>query len=131
MSRTRSAHEEANLRLVHDVYEIVLKPLDPSRVDDYFAPGYIQHNPMAETGAEGLKRFLAWAREDSPDATHDVKRLFVDGDHVIGHVHVVIKPGDAGNSVIDIFRIENGRIAEHWDAAQPVPEQQENANGMF
>lgn len=123
--------EEANRRLVLDVYEHVLQPLDSSRVDDYFAPGYIQHNPMARTGAQGLKEFLDWARRTSPDAQHLVKRVFADGDHVVAHVHVIINPGERGNAVVDIFRIENGRIAEHWDVAQPVPEQSANQNGMF
>lgn len=126
-----SQQEEANLRLVRAVYEHVLTPIDSSRVDEFFAPGYIQHNPMAETGAAGLKQFLDWARSASPDATHDVKRMFADGDHVIAHVHVVIHPGERGNSVIDIFRIENGRVAEHWDASQPIPATSSNSNSMF
>ncbi len=126
-----TAAEEANLALVRKVYELVLKPLDSARVDEFFAPGYIQHNPMAESGAQGLKDFLDWARSTSPDAEHRVKRMFADGDHVIAHVHVIINPGERGNAVIDIFRIENGRIAEHWDAAQPVPADSANANGMF
>jgi len=127
---SRTAQEEANRRLVLDVYEHVLKPLDSSRVDEFFAPGYIQHNPLAETGADGLKRFLDWARTDSPDAEHHVKRVFVGGDHVIVHVHVVIKPGEPGNAVVDIFRVEAGRIAEHWDVAQPVATSSSNRNGM-
>ena len=86
---------------------------------------------MAQTGAQGLKDFLDWAKGDSPDAHHDVKRMFADGDFVIAHVHVVIKPGTPGNAVIDIFRIEDGKIAEHWDAMQPVPENSANGNGMF
>jgi predicted SnoaL-like aldol condensation-catalyzing enzyme len=128
---TYSQQEEANRRLVSAVYEHVLKPLDSSRVDEFFAPDYIQHNPMAATGASGLKTFLDWARSTSPRATHEVKRMFADGDHVIAHVHVVINPGDRGNAVIDIFRIENGRVAEHWDAAQAIPAQAANQNGMF
>jgi predicted SnoaL-like aldol condensation-catalyzing enzyme len=128
---THSQREEANRQLILAVYEHVLKPLDSSRVDDFFAPGYIQHNPMAETGAAGLKQFLDWARSTSPGATHEVKRMLVDGDFVVAHVHVVINPGERGNAVIDIFRIENGRVAEHWDAAQPVPASSANRNGMF
>ncbi|MBU6445538.1 MAG: nuclear transport factor 2 family protein [Alphaproteobacteria bacterium] len=126
-----SAAEEANLALVREVYELVLKPLDSARVDEFFAPGYLQHNPMAATGAQGLKDFLDWAKSTAPDAEHRVKRMFVDGDHVVAHVHVIIHPGERGNAVIDIFRIENGRVAEHWDAAQPVPADSANANGMF
>lgn len=126
-----SSREEANRRLVLQVYEHVLKPLDSSRVDEFFARDYIQHNPMAATGADGLKAFLDWARAGSPRAEHHVKRVFVDGDYVIAHVHVIINPGERGNAVVDIFRIADGRIAEHWDAAQPVPAQAANANGMF
>ena len=123
--------EEANRQLVLGAYEHVLKPLDSSRVDDFFAPGYVQHNPMARTGANGLKDFLDWARAQSPDAEHRVKRVFADGDHVIAHVHVIINPGERGNAVVDIFRIEDGRIAEHWDVAQVVPADSANSNGMF
>ncbi|MPT47118.1 MAG: hypothetical protein E2598_01705 [Sphingobium sp.] len=123
--------EEANLRTVRAVYDEVLEPLDSTQVDKWFRQDYIQHSPMAETGADGLKCFLNWAKAQSPDAHHDVKRMFADGDYVIAHVHVVIEPGTAGNAVIDIFRLEDGLIAEHWDASQPVPAQSANNNGVF
>lgn len=131
MTRTLDARERANRELIAAVYEEVLKPLDSGRVDDFFAPGYIQHNPMAETGADGLKRFLDWAKAMAPGATHDVKRILVDGDFVVGHVHVVVNPGERGRTVVDIFRIENGRVAEHWDSAQEIPSESANTNGMF
>jgi predicted SnoaL-like aldol condensation-catalyzing enzyme len=123
--------EEANRRLVLNVYEHVLKPLDSARVDEFFRPDYIQHNPLAATGAAGLKQFLDWARANSRGSEHRVKRVFVDGDYVIAHVHVIINAGERGNAVVDIFRIENGLVAEHWDAAQPVPATAANDNGMF
>ncbi|MGH8218685.1 MAG: nuclear transport factor 2 family protein [Steroidobacteraceae bacterium] len=123
--------EEANLRLIMRVYEQVLGPLDSSRVDELFAPDYIQHSPLAATGAAGLKAFLDWARNHSPDAKHSVKRIFADGDHVIAHVHVVIRPGDRGNAVVDIFRIENGKVAEHWDVAQEISERCAHDNGVL
>jgi predicted SnoaL-like aldol condensation-catalyzing enzyme len=128
---TRTAHEEANHRLVAAMYERVLRPLDSSCVDEFFAPDYIQHSPLAATGARGLKDFLDWARSRSPLAEHRVKRLFVDGDYVIAHVHVIINPGERGNAVVDIFRIAAGRIAEHWDVAQEVPATSANENGVF
>jgi predicted SnoaL-like aldol condensation-catalyzing enzyme len=128
MSRTA---RETNLRLVAAMYERVLQPLSSSCVDEFFAPDYIQHSPLAVTGAQGLKDFLDWARARSPDAEHRVKRLFADGDYVIAHVHVIINPGERGNAVVDIFRIAAGRIAEHWDVAQEVPATSANENGVF
>lgn len=128
---THSPQETANLALVRAMYEKVLQPLDASRVDEYFQPSYIQHNPMARTGAAGLREFLVWAKEQSPEAEHLVKRLFADGEFVIAQVHVIIEPGTRGNAVIDIFRIEGDRIAEHWDAAQPIPATIRHDNGIF
>jgi predicted SnoaL-like aldol condensation-catalyzing enzyme len=130
-ARQEKLTEEANRRLVANMYERVLKPLDSSRVDEFFARDYIQHNPLAATGAKGLKDFLDWARIRAPNAEHRVKRMFVDGDYVIAHVHVIINPGERGNAVVDIFRIANGHIAEHWDVAQEVPDEAANNNGMF
>jgi predicted SnoaL-like aldol condensation-catalyzing enzyme len=130
-SRQDRLIEEANRRLVANMYERVLKSMDSSRVDEFFAHDYIQHNPLAATGAKGLKDFLDWARARAPASEHRVKRLFVDGDYVIAHVHVIINPGERGNAVVDIFRVANGRIAEHWDVAQEVPAKAANANGMF
>jgi predicted SnoaL-like aldol condensation-catalyzing enzyme len=130
-ARQEKLVEEANRRLVANMYERVLKPLDSSRVDEFFARDYVQHNPLAASGAQGLKDFLDWARARAPAAEHRVKRLFVDGDYVIAHVHVIINPGDLGNAVVDIFRIAQGRVAEHWDVAQEVPRKSANDNGMF
>jgi predicted SnoaL-like aldol condensation-catalyzing enzyme len=130
-ARQEKLVEEANRRLVANMYERVLKPLDSSQVDEFFARDYVQHNPLAATGAQGLKDFLDWARARAPAAEHRVKRMFVDGDYVIAHVHVIINPGDLGNAVVDIYRVAQGRIAEHWDVAQEVPTRSANTNGMF
>ena len=131
MARTLSPEEADNRRLIENVYEFVLQPLDSARVYEFIAPDYVQHSPLAETGAEGLKRFLDWARTASPNAVHDVKRILVDGDYVVGHVHVIVNPGDRGHVAIDIFRIENGKVAEHWDAIQPIGAEARNDNGVF
>lgn len=128
---SRTAQEEANLALVLDMFAHVLNPMDSAAVDRFIAPGYIQHNQMAEPGREGLKKFLDMIRAATPQAVHDVKRAFVDGDHVTVHYHVRRTPDDKGWAVIDIFRLEDGMIAEHWDVMQDVVEGGPNPIGPF
>jgi predicted SnoaL-like aldol condensation-catalyzing enzyme len=128
---SRTAEEEANLALVLEMFEQVLNPMDSGAVDHFIAPDYIQHNQMAEPGRDGLKTFLDMIREQTPQAVHDVKRAFVDGDHVTVHYHVRRWPGDQGWTVIDIFRLENGLIAEHWDVMQDVVPGGPNPLGPF
>ena len=128
---SRTAEEEANLALVFDMFAHVLNPMDSAAVDRFISPDYIQHNQLAEPGREGLTRFLDTIRAETPDAVHDVKRAFVDGDHVTVHYHVRRWPDDNGWAVIDIFRLESGLIAEHWDVMQDVVPGGPNPLGPF
>ncbi|MBN8499776.1 MAG: nuclear transport factor 2 family protein [Sphingomonadales bacterium] len=129
MSRTEA--EQANLDLVLAMYRDVLMPMDSTRVDDYIAPDYIQHSSLAAPGVQALKDFLDVVKVQSPLATHNLKRAFVDGDHVIVHHHVIRHAADPGLAVVDIFRVAKGRIVEHWDVLQDVPEQPLNPLPMF
>jgi predicted SnoaL-like aldol condensation-catalyzing enzyme len=128
---SHSAQEQADLAHVLAMYRDVLMALDSTRVDDYILPGYIQHSTLAEPGVQALKDWLDARRADSPDAVQTIHRSFVDGDHVIVHVHVARWKGDPGMAVVDIFRLENGMIAEHWDVLQDVPSKPVNPLGMF
>ena len=53
------------------------------------------------------------------------------GDNVILHVHSVREKDTRGRAIVDIFRLENGKIVEHWDVVQEIPEKAANTNGMF
>lgn len=126
-----SAEERANLDHVLAMYRDVLMALDSSRVDNYIRADYIQHSSLAAPGVQALKDWLDARRLDSPDSHQTIHRSFADGDHVIVHVHVVRWPGDPGFAVVDIFRLEDGMIVEHWDVLQEVPTNPVNTNGMF
>jgi predicted SnoaL-like aldol condensation-catalyzing enzyme len=126
-----SAEERANLNLVAGLFRDVLNPMDSAAVDRYIAADYIQHSQMAPPGRDALKAFLDMIREASPQAVHDVKRMFADGDHVIVHYHVRRWPDDIGFAVMDIFRIAEGLIAEHWDVTMDVPTGGPNPNSPF
>jgi predicted SnoaL-like aldol condensation-catalyzing enzyme len=104
---------------------------DTQVVDRFVRPDYIQHNPLAPDGAEALKNLGTAVRRQFPDAQYDVKRVIADGDLVLVHSNVVMTPGTRGSAVVDIFRFQGGRIAEHWDVTQAVPETSANDNTMF
>ncbi len=127
----RTAQEQANHDHVIAMYHNVLMALDSSRVDDYILPSYIQHSSLAEPGVQALKDWLDARRADSPDAVQTIHRSFADGDHVLVHVQVSRWPGDHGFAVVDIFRMEKGMIAEHWDVLQEIPTDPVNSNSMF
>jgi predicted SnoaL-like aldol condensation-catalyzing enzyme len=122
---------EANKRTVLDFYEKGLNQMDFEAAAVHFGPRYIQHNPIAPDGIEGFKRFIAARKERSPQARSEIKRVVAEGDLVVLHVHAKREPNDRGLAIVDIFRLENGKIVEHWDVIQPVPETMAHGNGMF
>ena len=127
----RTTEEQRNLDLVLAMYRDVLIPFDSSQVERYISPDYVQHSSLAPPGREALKEFLDVVRRQSPDARTHVKRSFVDGDHVICHTHVIRHAGDPGLAVVDIFRIEQGMVVEHWDVLMEVPLNPVNTLPLF
>lgn len=130
-SQTYTAQEEANLQAVLAFYDKGLNQKNADEALKYVGDRYIQHNPKAEDGPEGFRKFVAFLRDKYPHSRSEIKASFVDGDHVILHVHAMREPGTRGNAIIDIFRLENGKIIEHWDTVQPIPEKSANSNTMF
>jgi len=125
------ADPEANKKAVLEFYDKALNQKDFDAASKYFGPRYIQHNPGAPDGIEGFKAFIAMRKEKTPNAKSEIKRAFAEGDYVILHAHSVREPGVRGVAIVDIFRLENGKIVEHWDVVQPIPEKTANSNGMF
>jgi predicted SnoaL-like aldol condensation-catalyzing enzyme len=127
--------DHARLGYQKYIAERVLKGVfeqgDTEVVDRYVRPDYIQHNPLAPDGAEALKNLGVAVHQQFPDAEYDVKRVISEGDLVLVHSNVVMTPGTRGMAVFDIFRFQGGKIAEHWDVGQNVPESSANGNDMF
>ena len=122
---------EENKNTVRALYEAALNKKDFEEASKYLGSKYIQHNPVAADGPEGLKGFIAFLKDKFPNNKSEIKRIFADGDYVIVHVHAVREPGTRGNAIVDIFKLENGKVVEHWDVIQPIPEKAANDNGMF
>jgi predicted SnoaL-like aldol condensation-catalyzing enzyme len=104
-----SAQEEANKKVVLDFYDKALNQKD----------------------IEGFRKFIEFRREKFPNAKSEIKRTLADGDMVILHVHSIREPGERGVAIVDIFRLEGGKIIEHWDVIQPISEKAANDNTMF
>jgi predicted SnoaL-like aldol condensation-catalyzing enzyme len=121
-----TAQMEANKRAVVEFYEKAINQKDFEAASAYLGPRYIQHNPSASDGAEGLKAFLAFLRDKAPNYHSEIK-----GDYVILHVHNKREPDARGSAIVDIFKLENGKIVEHWDVHQDIPEKSANSNSMF
>jgi predicted SnoaL-like aldol condensation-catalyzing enzyme len=94
-------------------------------------PGYIQHNPMAETGREAAIKFLEPFFAKNPKITYSIKRVIADGKLVAVHSHGKFAAQDRGIAVVDILRVQGCKVMEHWDVVQPIPEKSANTNGMF
>lgn len=111
-----------------------LNEKDAEKAKEFLGDTYIQHNPEVADGPEGLLRFVRFRRENFPDAHNEVKRVITEGDLVALHVHSVLVPGTPGRMIVDIFRVDGGKVVEHWDVIQAIPERHFpplNDNGLF
>lgn len=97
----------------------------------YSVPGYKQHNPYAASGAQAAINFLGPYLKQNPEAGTEIKRVIAEGDLVAIHNNPKMNSKDRGRAVVDIFRLENGKVVEHWDVVQDVPEKSANDNTMF
>jgi predicted SnoaL-like aldol condensation-catalyzing enzyme len=128
---SRLASTAANKKMVVDFYRTVfIEKRVVEGFERYVAPEYIQHNPLLATGREPAVKFLA-TRVVTRESVTDIKRVVAEGDLVVLHVHSRTNLSDRGRAVIDIFRVTDGKIVEHWDVIQPVPEKSANSNTMF
>ncbi|GGA69739.1 hypothetical protein GCM10011369_09230 [Neiella marina] len=140
--------ELANAALVTDFVQNLMNNHNFDYIlAQYNDSSYVQHNRNLPDKITGLVSFLSEFVEDYPDYTYDVKHIYVDGDYVIFHSHATLKKDDRGNdqkgmNIIDTWRIENGKIVEHWDSIQALDTFMrfyslvsggniENSNGVF
>ena len=119
-------------RLVLDFYDLAFVRRQPAEARDrYLSAEYKQHNPTAPDGAEVFPDLINGLFAQVPGASFHLKRAIAEGDLVVLHYNLKMFPDDLGQAVVDIFRVENGKIVEHWDVIQPVPGEAANNNGMF
>jgi predicted SnoaL-like aldol condensation-catalyzing enzyme len=126
-----STQLEMNKKNVLAFYEASINQKDFAAALPYLGAYYKQHNPTAKDGAEGLKAFLEFLKAKYPMQHGEIKQVIAEGDLVVLHVHSTRNDGTPGRAIVDIFKLQNGKIVEHWDVIQDIPAQGANPNGMF
>ena len=121
-----------NKQTVIAYYTLAFNEKKPAEaVSRYVGPQYIQHNPMAPDGPDAFVEFVTGLVAQFPKLSLDIKRALAEGDLVATHSLMKMSPEDRGTAAADFFRLEDGKIVEHWDVVQPVPETAANDNTMF
>jgi len=125
------ADPTANKEIVLDFLEKAINQGNFDAAAMHFGPSYVQHNPMIGDGISGLRKHMSDLRRQFPELRGEVKRIVAEGDLVIAHVHARRTPADPGLAIVDLFRLEHGKLVEHWEVRQPVPDTAMHGNGMF
>ncbi|MDH4468336.1 MAG: ester cyclase [Bacteriovoracaceae bacterium] len=121
-----------NKEIVRNFYETAFVKHQPIHaMKNFVGSKYIQHNPHVSDGPKPFISYFSEFYKKNPHATTKIMRLIAEGELVVVHSHSKANSTDLGYAAIDIFRLENGKIVEHWDTVQPVPEKSANTNTMF
>jgi len=120
-----------NTKLVTEFADRLWVKKDLSAIDEFIDAEYREHSPNIPDGIEGAKTGLSGFFAQFPELSVVPKRVIAQGDLVAIHSHSVLVPGERGRAVVDLYRVRNGKVVEHWDAFQDVPEAAANDNTMF
>lgn len=121
-----------NKEIVSSYYKTAYIEHDPQKaVDLYVGDQFIQHNPKIADGKKAFVDFIVPFFKSHPDHKIEIKRVLADGDLVSLHVHAQSDKVERGRAIVAIFRLKDGKIVEHWDVIQDIPEKSINSNTMF
>ena len=125
------AREEANRQLVVHFYDQFFNQHDTVDAAKVVADNYRQHNPEVPDGKAPFVGYFTDFFKHNPHSGARIVRSAADGDLVYLHIHSYTSKNDRGQAIVDIFRVKDGKITEHWDVIQNIPEKSANNNTMF
>jgi predicted SnoaL-like aldol condensation-catalyzing enzyme len=130
---------EAKKKVVLDFFRTAFEQKDPeTALRLYVGDYYRQHNPGVPDGKEAFVEYVKNRSAKNPNRKMLIKRVIAEGDLVVVHSHNIFAPTDEGYASapfgvasINIFRLENGKVVEHWDVREPVPAEAVHKNTVF
>ncbi len=130
-SNKSSANVMQNRKIVEEFARLFYSERNVKQAfERYVVRDYIQHNPGIADSRDAAVAVLAPMFSEA-GREFRIHKILVDGDMAVIHVHAIPKSGAKGASVFDMYRLRDGKIVEHWDAIQPVPETSANRHPMF
>lgn len=122
---------EENKKNAIAFYKMAYQGNPKEAVKLYVGKQYIQHNPAVEDNTDGFIAYFERMQQEYPDKSVKFVRCIAEGDLVALHTHQ-LWPGNDQYVTMDFFRFDgNGKIVEHWDSIQQIPETSANPNTMY
>jgi predicted SnoaL-like aldol condensation-catalyzing enzyme len=130
-ARAETPQEARNKQIAIAFYNAALNEKNWDKARTYMGPRYVQHSLYMQDGPAGLEDLVRRIKKQFPDNRGEIKRAFADGDIVVLYLHVKRTPQDPGWAVIEMMRLKNDKVVEHWDDLQRIPKDAADNNPMF
>lgn len=124
------ADQERNKQNAIAFYKTAYEGKPREAVERFVGDEYIQHNPLVANGKEAFISYFERMETEYPEKSIAFVRAVSEGNLVALHTHQMW-PGEQAYVTMDFFRFDDGKIVEHWDAIQEIPDRTENGNTMY